>query len=470
MLHHSSMRRENSMKNQVSNGRLRTGGARIITPPPGPNARKLLKRDRKVVSPSYPRDYPFVMDRGQGAQVWDVDRNRYIDWAAGIAVTSTGHSHPKVVQAIEKQAAKFLHISSDYYHESMVRLGERINEIAPMKENVGVFFANSGTEAVEAAIKLARYATKRQRFIGFLGAFHGRSMGSLSFTASKFVQQERFFPTMPGVLHVPFPDPYRPVLDMHREGDYGDVVVDYIERVIFSNVLPPTEVAAVVVEPIQGEGGYIVPPNNFFPRLRELCDRYGILLIADEIQSGVGRTGKWWAIEHWGVEPDIVTIAKGIASGVPLGLMAARQSVMKKWPSGAHGNTYGGNPIACQAALTTLDLIENGMMDNAAEMGEFIMDALAEMQMRHPSIGDVRGKGLMIGIELVQDKSSKQPAPTLRDEVVHNAFQTGLLLLGCGKSTIRIAPPLMIQKPLVEEALGIFEDALTAAEMKHKML
>jgi 4-aminobutyrate aminotransferase len=452
------------------NGRLRTGGPRIVKAPPGPRARKLLARDKKVVSPSYMREYPFVMERGQGAQVWDVDRNRYIDWAAGIAVNATGHSHPKLVQAIHRQADKFIHISSDYYHESMVRLGERINEIAPIKENVGVFFANSGTEAVEAAIKLARYATKRQRFIGFLGAFHGRSMGSLSFTASKYVQQERFFPTMPGVVHVPFPDPYRPVLEMHREGDYGDAVVDYIERVIFANVLPTDEVAAILVEPIQGEGGYIVPPPNFFPRLRALCDRYGILLIADEIQSGVGRTGKWWAIEHWGVEPDIVCMAKGIASGVPLGLMAARQSVLKKWVAGAHGNTYGGNPIACQAALTTLDLVENGMMDNAAEMGEFIMDALAEVQVRHPSIGDVRGKGLMIGVEFVQDKTTKQPAHQLRDEIIQTAFQSGLLLLGCGRSTIRIAPPLMIQQPLVEEALELFEDALTMAEKKHKML
>lgn len=459
------------MKNHTAtNGRSRANGARIVTPPPGPKARKMLARDKKVVSPSYPRDYPFVMDHGQGAQVWDVDRNRYIDWMAGIAVNSTGHSHHKLVQALQDQAEKFIHISSDYYHESMIQLGERVNEIAPMKENVGVFFCNSGTEAVEAAIKLARYATKRQRFIGFLGAFHGRSMGSLSFTASKFVQQERFFPTMPGVVHVPFPDPYRPVLDMSRPGDYGDTVVDYIERVIFNTILPPDECAAILLEPIQGEGGYVVPPANFFPRLRELCDKHGILLIADEVQSGAGRTGKWWAIEHWGVEPDIVCSAKGIASGMPLGLMFARQSIMKKWPSGAHGNTYGGNPMACTAALTTLDLIENGMMQNASEMGEFILDALAEMQMRHPSIGEVRGKGLMIGVEFVQDKTTKLPAHQLRDDIVHHAFQNGLLMLGCGSSVIRVAPALMIQKPLVEEALEIFENAVTSAEHKHKML
>lgn len=459
------MKTRNSTK-----ARLRANGPRIITPPPGPKAKKLLARDKKVVSHSYPRDYPFVMDRGLGAQVWDVDRNRYIDWMAGIAVNATGHSHPKLVKALQEQAEKFLHISSDFYHESMIRLGERINEIAPMQEDVGVFYCNSGTEAVEAAIKLARYATKRQRFIGFLGAFHGRSMGSLSFTASKHVQQERFFPTMPGVVHVPFPNPFRPVLELHREGDYGDTVVDYIERVIFQTILPPEECAAILLEPIQGEGGYIVPPQNFFPRLREMCDKHGIILIADEVQSGVGRTGKWWAIENWNVEPDIVCSAKGIASGLPLGLMFARQSIMKKWVPGAHGNTYGGNPLACAAALTTLELVENGMMANAIEQGEFIMDALAEMQMRHPSIGDVRGLGLMIGVEFVQDKTSRQPAQQLREEVVRHAFQNGLLLLGCGRSTIRIAPPLMIERPLVEEGLELFEAAVTSAEKKHKLL
>lgn len=457
-------------KNNNVNGRLRSGGARIVIPPPGPKARALIKRDKKVVSPSYPRDYPFVMAQGRGAEVWDVDRNRYIDWAAGIAVCSTGHSHPQVVRAIRDQAEQFIHISSDYYHESMVRLGERINEIAPMREDVGVFFANSGTEAVEAAIKLARYTTRRTRYIGFLGAFHGRSMGSLSFTASKFVQQERFFPTMPGVMHVPFPDPYRPVLLPFGGGDYGDTVVDFMQDVLFANVLPADEVAAIVVEPIQGEGGYIVPPPHFFPRLREVCDKHNILLIVDEIQSGVGRTGKWWAIQHWNVEPDIVCIAKGIASGVPLGLMVARQSIMKKWHAGAHGNTYGGNPIACQAALATLDLVENGYMENAAVMGQFILDALAEMQMRHPSIGDVRGRGLMIGVEFVHDRTHKEPFPSLREDVVHHAFQNGLVTLGCGRSVLRIAPPLMIDKSLVEEGLEIFEKAVTAAEYKHKLL
>ena len=437
---------------------------RIITPPPGPQALAVLKRDAQVLSKSYARDYPFVMDHGKGAQAWDVDGNRYIDFSAGIAVNSTGHSHPEIVKAIQDQAEKFIHISSDYYHELMVRVAERIDEIAPMKEDVTVFLANSGTESVEAAIKLARYATGRQRFIGFLGAFHGRSMGSLSFTASKFTQQERFFPTMPGVWHVPFPDPYRPVFPIPPGGDQGDAVVDYVENVLFPEALPPDEVAAVLVEPIQGEGGYIVPPPHFFARLRKLCDDHGILLIADEVQSGVGRTGKWWAMQHWGVEPDIICIAKGIASGVPMGAMAARRSVGEKWKAGAHGNTYGGNPIACVSALKTLELIENGMMQNAAAMGTYILDALAEMQARHPSIGQVRGKGLMIGVEFVKDQKTKEHAKELRDAVVHRCFEHGLLTLGCGRSTIRFMPALMIGKDLVDEGLEIFESALTQVE------
>lgn len=441
-----------------------TATPRITTTPPGPKAQAILERDSGVLSPSYARDYGFVMDHGLGAEVWDVDGNRYIDFSAGIAVNSTGHCHPQVVRAIQEQAEKFIHISSDYYHELMVRMAERIDEIAPMKEDVTVFLANSGTESVEAAIKLARYATGRQRFIGFLGAFHGRSMGSLSFTASKFTQQERFFPTMPGVWHVPFPDPYRPVFPIPPGGDIGDSVVDYMEKVLFPEALPPDEVAAVLLEPIQGEGGYIVPPPNFFPRLRKMCDRHGILLIADEVQSGVGRTGKWWAIQHWNVEPDIVCIAKGIASGVPMGAMAARKSIGEKWKAGAHGNTYGGNPLACASALKTLELIENGMMQNAAQMGEYILDALSEMETRHPSIGQVRGRGLMVGVELVMDKGTKEPAPQLRNRVVHTCFEHGLLTLGCGRSTIRFMPPLMIQKELVEEGLEIFEHALTEAE------
>jgi len=319
---------------------------------------------------------------------------------------------------------------------------------------------------VEAAIKLAKYHTGRSRFIGFFGGFHGRTMGALSFTASKAVQRAGFFPTMAGVTHVPYPDPYRPVLNTMFYDDYGDAVIDYLENTVLAQAVPPEDVAAILVEPIQGEGGYVVPTPHFFPRLRELCNKHGILLIADEVQSGMGRTGKMWAIQHWNVEPDIVCIAKGIASGMPLGAMVARKSVMT-WPAGAHGNTYGGNPISCVAALETMRLIRGGFMENAAAQGEFIMDALSEIAVRHPSIGQVRGKGLMIGVEFVKDKALKAPDKHLRDDLVHNAFNHGLLLLGCGQSTVRIAPPLNIEHPLVEEALEIFEHSLTLAE-QHK--
>lgn len=437
---------------------------RITVPPPGPKAKTILVRDEQVLSPSYARDYPFVMNHGYGAEVWDVDGNRYIDFAAGIAVNATGHCHPEIVKAIQAQAEKFIHISSDYYHELMVRVAERINEIAPMQEDVVVFLANSGTESVEAALKLARYATGRRQFIGFLGGFHGRSMGSLSFTASKARQQERFFPTMPGVWHVPFPDPYRPIFPTPQNGDEGDAVVDYIENILFATALPPDEVAAILVEPIQGEGGYIVPPPNFFPRLRKMCDAHGILLIVDEVQSGVGRTGKWWGIQHWSIEPDIVCIAKGIASGIPMGAMAARKSIGAKWKPGAHGNTYGGNPIACVSALKTLELIENGMMQNAAEMGAYMLDALFEMQARHPNIGHVRGRGLMLGVEFVRDRQTKEPHPEMRHHVVNRCFERGLLTLGCGRSTIRFMPALMIGKDLVDEGLEIFESVVTEVE------
>lgn len=430
---------------------------------PGPKAKALIERDSAVISPSYPRGYPFVMDCGKGTEVWDVDGNRFLDFAAGIAVVSTGHSHPKVVQAIKEQADKFIHISSDFYHPKWIELGEKLNDIAPFSERAVSFMTNSGTESVEAAIKLARYHTKRTEFIGFIGAFHGRTMGAVTFTASKPNYHRGFYPLMNGVLHVPYPDPYRPILNSLSGEDYGETVVRYIEEQIFGHILPAENVAGILLEPIQGEGGYIVPPEGFFPALRKLCDKYGILLIADEVQSGVGRTGKWWAIEHFGVEPDIVCSAKGIASGMPLGAMIARQSVMT-WPKGSHGNTYGGNPLSCAAALATIDLIEKQYMKNAQEVGDYTLDALQEIMMRHPSIGEVRGRGLMIGIEFVSDKQTKEPSEEIRDRVVDKAFKTGLLLLGCGKSTIRIAPPLSVTKNEVDEALSILEEAITASE------
>lgn len=430
---------------------------------PGPKARAFIKRDQFVISASYPRSYPFVMDHGRGTEVWDVDGNRFLDFAAGIAVASTGHSHPKVVEEITKQAEKFIHISSDFYHQKWIELGEKLNEIAPFMDNAVSFMTNSGTESIEAAIKLARHYTWRTEFIGFIGAFHGRTMGAVTFTASKPIYHRDFYPLMNGVVHVPFPDPYRPILQSEPGEDYGETVVRYIEEQVMGHILPAEDVAGILVEPIQGEGGYIIPTPGFFPALRELCDRHGILLIVDEVQSGMGRTGKWWAIEHWDVEPDIVCAAKGIASGMPLGVMFSREKIMT-WERGAHGNTFGGNPIACAAALATIDLLENGYIKNAAEVGDYTLDCLQKMAERHPTMGDVRGKGLMIGVEFVLDRKTKEPAEKLRDSLVDHAFRHGLLLLGCGKSTVRITPPLSVSRAEIDEGLQIFEHALTLAE------
>jgi len=436
---------------------------------PGPKAQSLINRDHSVISPSYPRGYPFVMDRGKGTEAWDVDGNRYLDFMGGIAVVSTGHSNPKVVKAIQEQAEKFIHISSDFYHEKWIELGEKLDEIAPFQEQAISFMTNSGTEAVETAIKLARYHTERMNFIGFTGAFHGRTMGAVTFTASKPAYHGGFFPLMNGVVHAPFPDPYRPVLETRPGEDYGEAVVRYIDEQILDHILPPDEVAGVLVETIQGEGGYIVPPDGFFPALRKLCDKYGILLIVDEVQSGMGRTGKWWAIEHFGVEPDMFTTAKGIASGMPLGACVARKSVMD-WGKGTHGNTYGGNPISCAASLATIDLIQNEYLENAAVMGQYTMDALEEIRHRHPSIGHIRGKGLMIGVEFVKNRETKEPAKELVERIVQLAFERGLLMLSCAKSVIRIAPPLSISKAEVDEGLQIFAEAITVAEQEAGML
>jgi len=431
----------------------------IRTPLPGPKAQALIARDRPVTTPSYPRDYPFVMAKGRGAETWDVDGNRFLDFMSGIGVASTGHAHPQVVQAIKDAADDFLHISSDYWHERMTRLAERINQLAPVGEAAQVFICQSGTESVEGALKLARYVTGRPRFIGFLGGFHGRSMGSLSFTASKYTQQAGFFPTMPGVTHVPYPNPYRPLF---AGTDQGRAVLDYIEM-LFQNNVPAAEVAAIVVEPIQGEGGYLVPPDSFLPGLRALCDRHGILLIFDEVQCGIGRSGRMFASQHWGVAPDIMTLAKGLASGLPLGLVVARRPIMEKWKRGAHGNTFGGNPLCCAAALATLELVEREYAANAAAVGDYFIARLRELQQRFPVIGEVRGKGLMIGMELVTDRVSRKPARELCEAVLTRAFHNGLLLLSCGQSTVRFIPPLMINRGHVDEAMTLLETALNEA-------
>jgi 4-aminobutyrate aminotransferase len=433
----------------------------IKTELPGPKAREMLARDAAVVSPSYPRDYPFVMAHGKGAEIWDVDGNRFLDFAAGIAVCSTGHSHPQVVAAIKDAADRFLHISSDYWHEGQIRLAERINELAPMKEPVMSFFGQSGTEAVEGALKLARYVTGRPRFIGFLGGFHGRTMGSLSFTASKYTQQKGFFPTMPGVTHVPYPNNYRPLL---AGEDQGQAVLRYIEDVLFTSNVPPSEVAAILVEPIQGEGGYLVPPDGFLAGLRALCDRHGILLIFDEVQSGIGRTGKMFACQHWDVAPDIMSLAKGLGSGLPIGMVVAKKTIMSRWTRGAHGNTYGGNPICCAAALATVELVAGGLVGNAARVGEYFLGRLRELAARHEAVGQVRGKGLMIGVELVVDRASKKPARELCDALITRAYHNGLILLSCGQSTVRFMPPLMISEADVDEAVSLVELSLQEAQ------
>jgi 4-aminobutyrate aminotransferase len=428
---------------------------------PGPRAKALIERDGAVVSPSYTRSYPFVMARGEGVAVEDVDGNVFLDCAAGIAVNSTGHSHPAVVQAIVEQAQKFLHMSgTDFYYEPQVRLGEVMNEIAPWAGPKRSFFSNSGTEAIEAAIKLARYHTRRYGIIAFLGSFHGRSLGSLSLTSSKAIQRRGFGPPLSGVYHAPFPNPYR-----YAFGDGGeesaDATLEYIEENILTHLVSPDEVAAVVVEPIQGEGGYVVPPASFFPRLRELTARHGILLIADEVQSGMGRTGKMFAIEHFGAEPDIVVVAKGVASGMPLGVTTARADIMV-WPPGAHASTFGGNPVSCAAALATITLLKDSLMANAAEVGEHLLRGVQALQATHPLIGDVRGRGLMIGVELVRDRKTKARATAERDRLVEECFQRGLLVLGAGRNTLRLCPPLVLTKAQADTVVAIIDDSLRA--------
>lgn len=445
-------------------------GETIHNTRPGPRAQQLIERDRVVLSPSLPRSYPLVLDHASGADVWDVDGNHYLDFMTGIAVTSTGHSHPEVVQAIKDQAEKFLHIClADFHYEVAVELAEKLAEIAPFTEEAQIFFTNSGAEAVETAIKLARYATGRRQFVAFQGAFHGRTIGALSLTASKFRQKEGFFPLMPGVTHVPYPDPYRPSLVDNCCENYGEVVVNYIEQKLFNGMLPASDVAGIFVEPILGEGGYIIPPPDFFPALRSLCDRYGVLLIADEVQSGMGRTGKWWAIEHFDVEPDIVTTAKGLASGMPLGAIIARKSLMT-WQPGAHGSTFGGNPVSCAAALATIRLIEDGFMENARNIGSYLLEQVSELMVHHPLIGDIRGLGLMIGLEVVSDRNARTASHDLRDQIIDRAFEEGLLLLGAGESSIRLMPPLMLSEAQAATAIDILDRVFTSVEEERRSL
>ena len=436
-------------------------GPRLTTELPGPKARAIIARDAAAVSTSYTRDYPLVMARGEGALVEDVDGNVFLDCTAGIAVTATGHSHPDVVQAIVDQSRKFLHMSgTDFYYELQAQLGEELSAVAPMPGPHRSFFANSGTEANEAALKLAKYHTKRQNLIAFFGAFHGRTMGSLSLTASKLTQRRGFGTFVPGAFHAPYPDCYRCPVGATPESCAGECL-RFIEEQLFVHLVSPDDVAAIVVEPIQGEGGYLIPPDVFHQRLREIASQYGMLLVVDEVQTGMGRTGRMFAIEHTGVAPDVVTMAKGIASGLPLGVATARADVMS-WPPGTHASTFGGNPVACAAALVTLRLLRDGLMRNAAVVGAHLLARVRGLMDRHPLVGDVRGRGLMIGIELVRDRHTKERATTERDRVVRECFTRGLLVLGAGRNAIRLSPPLILTTDQADTAVAILDQALAA--------
>lgn len=415
----------------------------LQTPIPGPKAAALIARDARAMSPSFTRSYPFVMDRGEGCWVTDVDGNRFLDFTAGIAVVTTGHAHPKVVAAVEEQARRFLHMSgTDFYYQSEIELAERLEAKILPGIPAKVFFTNSGAEAIEGAMKLARFATGRPSYIAFIGAFHGRTFGALSLTASKASQRRRFAPLLSSVFHAPFPTVAR--------GITTDETMARLEE-LFATVAPPESVAAVFVEPIQGEGGYLVPPDDFLPRLRELTLKHGILMVADEVQSGMGRTGHLLSIEHWGVEPDIVCLAKGIASGLPLGAFIARAEQMN-WPPGSHGSTFGGNPVACAAGLATLDLLEEGLMENAARVGAVMQDGLREIASTRPQVTDVRGLGLMVALEL--------KTPELAAKLVQSAFERGLLLLTAGTRAVRISPPLVLDAEEAATGLEIIAAAL----------
>ncbi|MGA9643005.1 MAG: acetyl ornithine aminotransferase family protein [Terriglobales bacterium] len=443
-----------------------TLGPKITTALPGPNARRVLAGDEKFISPSYTRSYPLVAKRGRGIVVEDTDGNEFFDFSAGIAVTSTGHCHPHVVAAIQKQAAELIHMSgTDFYYESMVTLAERLSHIAPMAGPHKIYYGNSGTEAIECALKLARYHTKRQHIIAFLGAFHGRTMGALSLTASKPQQKRRFAPFVPGVTHVRYPDTYRGCVGGPQDTEqFALGCARYIEDKLFKTVLAPEEVAAIFVEPIQGEGGYVVAPSIFMQELRRICDKHGILLVVDEVQSGMGRTGKWFAVEHTGVQPDMVCMAKGIASGMPLGVVMTKADIMD-WVPGSHASTFGGNPVCIAAALATLDVIEKeGLLQNAHDVGGHMMKRMAEWPKKHKIVGDVRGRGLMIGVDIVKDQKTRENGNAERDRVVEHAFERGVLFLGCGPSTVRIAPALIVTREEADIAVDILEDSIAAVE------
>ncbi|MHA1859941.1 MAG: acetyl ornithine aminotransferase family protein [Candidatus Asgardarchaeia archaeon] len=433
---------------------------KIVVTPPGPKARKLLEKDKRSISPSYVRWYPLVVEKAKGPIVWDVDGNAYIDFNAGIAVMNVGHSHPRVVKVVEEQVKKLIHYSNtDFYYKESIELAEKLKEITPGDFDKKVYFGNSGTEAIEAAIKVCRWHTRKGRILAFIRAFHGRTMGALSLTASKPVHRRYFFPLLPGVTHVPYPYCYRCPFRLEYPS-CGLWCVDFIRENVFETYIPPDEVAAIFFEPILGEGGYVVPPKEFFPKLKKLADEYGILLVDDEVQAGMGRTGKWFAIENWGVVPDVIAVAKGIASGFPLGAMISKAEI-QNWEGGSHASTFGGNPVSTRVASEVIDIIkEEKLLENAKNQGEYIMKRLREIQEKYDIIGDVRGIGLMIGMELVKDREKKTPARKEAIRIMKNAWKKGLAVIMAGRSTIRISPPLVITRELVDKGLDILESCI----------
>ncbi|MCK4668752.1 acetyl ornithine aminotransferase family protein [Candidatus Bathyarchaeota archaeon] len=433
---------------------------KIVAVPPGPKARELVRKDESLISPSYGRFYPLVVESGKGCIVRDVDGNEYIDFNSGLVCLNVGHSHPKVIAAIKNQCDRFLHYSNtDFFYREVVDLAEKLAEITPGNFDKKVYFGNSGAEAVEAAAKLAKWHTRKQRFISFISAFHGRTVGALSFTASKPTQRRHFFPLMPGVTHVPYPYCYRcPFKQTYPDCHYW--CIDFIDEFVLQKYVPPDEVAAILFEPIQGEGGYVVPPPDYLQRLKKLADKYDILLIDDEVQSGMGRSGKWFAVEHWNVEPDILCSAKALASGLPLGATIAKAKVMD-WVGGSHASTFGGNPLSCVAANAVITIIkEERLLENATTQGAYIMKRLQELKEQTEIVGDVRGKGLMIGMEIVENKETKKPAPKKAKEIMIRSWKRGVAVITCGVSTIRIAPPLNITRELVDSALEIIGDVV----------
>jgi len=441
---------------------------KIVVRPPGPRARELVRKDEALISPSYVRFYPLVIESGEGCIVRDVDGNEYIDFNSGLVCLNVGHCHPKVVDAINGQCQKFLHYSNtDFYYEAVVNLAEKLCEITPGRFQKKVYLGNSGTEAVEAAVKLSKWHTRKHRFVSFIGGFHGRTLGSLAFTASKPIQKRYFFPLLPGVTHVPYPNCYRcPFKLSYPDCDYW--CVDFIDEFVLQKYVPPEEVAGIVFEPVQGEGGYVVPPPEYFQRLKKLADKYGLLLIDDEIQSGMGRTGRWFAIEHWKINPDIICVAKAIASGLPLGATVARAQLMD-WEGGSHASTFGGNPVACAASLAVIEVIkEEGLLENATKQGIYVLKQLKTLKDECEIVGDVRGMGLMIGAEIVKDKKSKKPGVDEAKEIMMRCWKRGIAIITCGVSTLRIAPPLNITRELVDASLEIIEDVIRDVEKSYR--